>query len=298
MDTAAIIAIDGLVFASWLFIVSAGITFIFGVLRILNIAHGSIYALGAYMGAYLGNAFLGGRYPGALSYLILLLSAVIVALLAGPVLERVFLRRIYDKDEVVGLLTTFALFLILEDGIKLVWGIDPYFIDTPFSLLGDVSIAGISYAVYPFLQTGIAIVIGAGLWLMINRTTFGRQVTSVIADREISAAMGINVARINTVAFTIGAFLAALGGAFTAPMISVEPGMGIEVIVLAFAVVGIGGLGSIGGAAIGCLLVGLSRATAVHLFSELELFVIYLLMLIVLVFRPQGFFGSVRLRRI
>jgi len=298
MDTATIIAVDGLVYASWLFIVSAGLTFIFGVLRILNIAHGSIYALGAYMGAYLGNAFLGGRYPGALSYVILLVSAPLVGVLVGPVLERIFLRHIYDKDEVVGLLTTFALFLILEDGIKLVWGIDPYFIDTPFSLLGNIPIAGISYAVYPFVQTGIAIVIGTGLWLLINRTRFGRQVTSVIADREISVAMGINVARINTVAFTIGAFLAALGGAFAAPMISVEPGMGIEVIVPAFAVVAIGGLGSIGGAALGCILVGVLRAAAVHFFPELEMLVIYVLMFVVLVFRPQGFFGAVRLRRI
>ena len=298
MGIAPIILLDGVVFASWLFIVSAGITFIFGVLRILNVAHGSIFALGAYMGAWLAGEFLGGQYPGWLSFVILLAAAVIVAVLVGPLIERVFLRRIYQEEEVIPLLTTFALFLILEDVIKLVWGIEPYFVDAPFLLLGQVSIAGITYAGYPFLLTAIAVFTGLLLWLVVNRTKFGRQVTAVISDREISQALGIDVPKVDTLAFTIGAFLAALGGAFTAPMISVEPGMGIEVIVLAFAVVAIGGLGSVGGAAFSCLLVGVARAAAVHLYPELELFIIYALMIFVLVLRPQGFFGGVELRRI
>jgi branched-chain amino acid transport system permease protein len=298
MNTAAIIVLDGIVFASWLFLISAGITFIFGVLRILNVAHGSIFAVGAYMGAWLAAWFLGGQYPPWFSFPILLVAAIFVAVTLGPIIERVFLKRIYQEEEVIALLTTFALFLILEDVIKLVWGIDVYFVDAPFSVMGEVTLAGISYAGYPFLLTGIAILCGILLWSVMNRTHFGRQLTSVIDDREISAAMGINVPRIDTFAFVLGSFLAALGGAFTAPMISVEPGMGIEVIVLAFAVVGIGGLGSVGGAALGCLLVGIARAAAVHLYPELELFVIYALLILVLIFRPQGFFGGVELRRI
>lgn len=298
MNTAAIIVLDGVIFASWLFLISAGITFIFGVLRILNVAHGSIFAVGAYMGAWLAAWFLGGQYPPWFSFPILLVAAIFVAVTLGPIIERVFLKRIYQEEEVIALLTTFALFLILEDVIKLVWGIDVYFVDAPFSVMGEVTLAGISYAGYPFLLTGIAILCGILLWSVMNRTHFGRQLTSVIDDREISAAMGINVPRIDTFAFVLGSFLAALGGAFTAPMISVEPGMGIEVIVLAFAVVGIGGLGSVGGAALGCLLVGIARAAAVHLYPELELFVIYALLILVLIFRPQGFFGGVEVRRI
>ncbi|MEE9402381.1 MAG: branched-chain amino acid ABC transporter permease [Desulfobacteria bacterium] len=298
MNTAAIIVLDGVVFASWLFLISAGITFIFGVLRILNIAHGSIFAAGAYMAAWLAAWFLGGQYPPWLSFPILIVASIIVAVTLGPFIERIFLKRIYQEEEVISLLTTFALFLILEDVIKLVWGIEPYFVDDPFNVMGKVMLFGITYAGYPFLLTGIAILCGILLWLVMNRTDFGRQLTSVIDDREISSAMGINVSKIDTFAFVLGSFLAALGGAFTAPMISVEPGMGIEVIVLAFAVVGIGGLGSVAGAALGCLLVGIARAAAVHLYPELELFVIYALMILVLIFRPQGFFGGIELRRI
>ncbi len=298
MNTAAIIVLDGVVFASWLFLISAGITFIFGVLRILNIAHGSIFAAGAYMAAWLAAWFLGGQYPPWLSFPILIVASIIVAVTLGPFIERIFLKRIYQEEEVISLLTTFALFIILEDVIKLVWGIEPYFVDDPFNVMGKVMLFGITYAGYPFLLTGIAILCGILLWLVMNRTDFGRQLTSVIDDREISSAMGINVSKIDTFAFVLGSFLAALGGAFTAPMISVEPGMGIEVIVLAFAVVGIGGLGSVAGAALGCLLVGIARAAAVHLYPELELFVIYALMILVLIFRPQGFFGGIELRRI
>jgi len=298
VNTFSIILLDGLVFASWLFLIAAGITFIFGVMHILNMAHGSVFALGAYMGAWLTAWFLSGQYPPWLSFPILIVAAILVAVTVGPFIERVFLKRIYQEEHVIPLLTTFALFLILEDVIKLVWGIEPRFIDAPFKIMGQLTLAGISYAGYPFLLTGIAILCGILLWLVINRTHFGRQLTSVIGDREISSAMGINVPRIDTFAFTLGTFLAALGGAFTAPMISVEPGMGIEVIVLAFAVVAIGGLGSVGGAALGCILVGIARAAAVHLYPELELFVVYALMVFVLIFRPQGFFGGIEVRRI
>jgi len=165
-------------------------------------------------------------------------------------------------------------------------------------MLGRLRIAGIAFAGYPFLLTGIAAVAGLGVWLVIHHTVFGRQVTCVITDREMAGALGINVPRIDLMAFALGTFLAALGGAFTAPMISVEPGMGVSVIVLAFAVVGIGGLGSIGGAALGCVVVGIARAAAVQLFPELELFVVYALMVAVLLWRPQGLFGAIELRRI
>ena len=298
MNTAAIILIDGIAFASWLFLVSAGITFIFGVLRILNVAHGSLYAIGAYLGATFVLRFAAGAEQSWAVLVLLVLAAAVVGLTLGPLIEWLFLRRIYAQDEVIGLLTTFALFLILEDAARVVWGFQPYLVDGPFRMLGRVQLAGIMFAGYPFLLTAVSIVAGLLLWAIINHTSFGRQVVCVISDREMASALGINVPRIDLLAFSLGTFLAALGGAFTAPMISVEPGMGVGVIVLAFAVVGIGGLGSIGGAALGCILVGIARAAAVHLFPELELFVIYALMVLVLLWRPQGFFGAIELRKI
>jgi branched-chain amino acid transport system permease protein len=298
MSILPIILIDGITFASWLFLVSAGITFIFGVLRILNVAHGSLYAVGAYLGATFVIRFAGQGQQSWTSLPLLLLAAIAVGLTLGPLIEGLLLRRVYGKDEVVGLLTTFALFLILEDVMRLIWGIEPYLVEGPYRMLGRVNLAGIAFAGYPFLLTMVATVAGLLLWFLIHRTSFGRQVTCVIADREMAGALGINVPRMDLMAFALGTFLAALGGAFTAPITSVEPGMGVSVIVLAFAVVGIGGLGSIAGAALGCIMVGIARAAAVQLFPEIELFVIYALMVAILLWRPQGLFGAVELRKI
>jgi len=298
MERLVYIAVDGVIFASWLFLVSLGLTFIYGVLRVLNVAHGSLYALGAYMGSSLVLLFLRAGYPTALSYLVLLGAALLIGLTVGPFLERVFLRRIYLKEEVLVLLLTFAISLMLEDVIKLVWGVEPYLVNAPYLALGQVKVAGVAYAVYPFLLTGIAVAAGTLVWATMARTRFGRLVVSVIEDREISAASGVNVPLVFTFAFTLGAILAALGGAFTAPMISVVPGVAVEVIVLAFAVAAIGGLGSIEGAAIGALLVGLLRAAAVHLAPELDLLAIYAVMALVLLVRPYGLFGRAEVRRI
>jgi branched-chain amino acid transport system permease protein len=156
----------------------------------------------------------------------------------------------------------------------------------------------VGFGLVAVLAAGVAALAGGALWLIVNRTRFGKLVISVITDREVSSALGINVPRIYTFAFALGAIMAALGGAFIAPMISVVPGISIEVIILAFAVTTIGGLGSVGGAAIGAVLVGLLRAAAVHFAPEFDLFVIYALMTVVLLVKPQGLFGGVEVRRI
>lgn len=298
MQLLTVIALDGLTYASWLFLVSAGLTFVYGVVRILNVAHGNLYALGAYTGAFLVIRYTAIDGTPAVSYAMLLAAALLVGVALGPPIERIFLRRVYGREEEVQVLLTFSILLILEDAIKLVWGVSPVYADTPYIYLGSVRLGGVTYARYPFLITAIAVLTGALLWVLVTRTRFGRVLTSVITDREISLALGINVPRVYTVAFTLGVVLAALGGAFTAPMFSLVPGIGPEVIVISFAVVAIGGLGSIGGAALGALLVGLARAAAVHLAPELDLFAIYLIMALVLVFRPQGLFGEVEVRRI
>ncbi|MDR7589902.1 MAG: branched-chain amino acid ABC transporter permease [Armatimonadota bacterium] len=298
MNQLLIIVVDGLVFASWLFLVSVGLSLIYGVLRILNIAHGSLFAVGAYAGASLVVAYstAGLWAPGALG--VLLAAALAAGLVAGPVIERGIIRWTYGREPVMQLLVTFSVFLILEDLTKVVWGVSPYYAYQPYQLLGQVRIGGIDYPAYSFLLLLVAALTGVGLWWFVRRTRFGRVVVAVIHDPEISVAMGVNLSRVYVTTFALGSVLAALGGAFTAPMISVVPGIGVEVIVLAFAVVVVGGLGSLEGAAAGALLIGLVRAAAVHLLPVLELFTIYLVMAAVLLVRPLGLFGRVEARRI
>ncbi len=300
MDVAILIIIilDGLNYAANLFLIAVGMTFVYGVLRILNISHGAIYGLGAYMATWLTLALLKVGLPVVLSYFMLLAGAIIIGLITGPLIERLCLKRIYGSDIHIQLLLTFSILLILDDAMKLIWGTDPLFVSEPYAFIGQFSVAGIIYPWYNFLLLGVSAVFGAFLIWLVRRTRFGKIVVSVIHDREMSVAMGINVNMIFTVAFTIGALAAAIGGAFTAPTIAVVPGFALEVVVMAFAVVAIGGMGSLEGAALGSLIVGLAGAAAIHLFAELELVVIYLIMVLVLAFRPQGLLGEVEERRI
>ncbi len=298
MDLVLTIVIDGLIYASWLFIVSLGLTLVFGVLKILNMAHGSVYAIGAYAAASLVALFASLGLAPAMSLVAMLLAAAGVAAVLGPLLERGLLERFYGRDEVLLLLVTYALFLVLEDVTKLIWGVNPYYVSEPYSLFGNVGVGALSFVGFDFALVVLAVVCGLLVWFGLNRTLAGKIVLAVIHNPEMSASMGVNVKWVNCAAFTIGVFLAALGGAFTAPMISVQPGLSVSVIIVSFAVVIIGGLGSIEGAAIGALVVGLARALSVHIMPEVELFSIYLVMTAVLVFRPEGLFQSVKARQI
>jgi branched-chain amino acid transport system permease protein len=298
MSTLLAVLVDGIIYASWLFIIGAGLTIIYGVMRILNMAHGSLYALGAYAAASLTGVWLRGGYPPVGSYAMLGLAALLVGVVMGPLIERGLLRFCYGKDEVVLVLVTYALFLILEDLIKLVWGVESYFVSEPYGLLGNVDLGPLSYPVYSGVLVVAAVAVGLALRFGIYGTRYGKLLLAVIHDREVSAALGIDVTRIYLVTFTVGTTLAAIGGALTAPTVSVVPGMGVEVIVLAFAVVVIGGLGSMPGAALGSLIVGLVRSGAVHWLPQVELFSIYLVMALVLAFRPRGLFVAVEARKI
>jgi branched-chain amino acid transport system permease protein len=228
----------------------------------------------------------------------MLLAAVAVAALVAPLCERGLLRVFYGRDEVLLVLVTFALFLILEDVTKLVWGVNPLYVSEPYMLFGTVDIGTLSYVGYDFMLVLVAIVVGYGVWWGLNRTRIGKLVLAVIHSEEIASSMGVNVSRIYTLAFAAGIFLAALGGALTAPMISVQPGVSVGVIIVSFAVVIIGGLGSIPGAAVGALIVGIARSSAVHLMPVAELFSIYLVMAVVLMFRPEGLFQRIQARKI
>jgi branched-chain amino acid transport system permease protein len=292
------ILIDGLTYASWLFIVALGLTLVFGILKILNVAHGSFYALGAYAAASLVGWFASMELAPELSIVAMLLAAVAVAALVAPLCERGLLRVFYGRDEVLLVLVTFALFLILEDVTKLVWGVNPLYVSEPYMLFGTVDIGTLSYVGYDFMLVLVAIVVGYGVWWGLNRTRIGKLVMAVIHSEEIASSMGVNVSRIYTLAFAAGIFLAALGGALTAPMISVQPGVSVGVIIVSFAVVIIGGLGSIPGAAVGALIVGIARSSAVHLMPVAELFSIYLVMAVVLMFRPEGLFQRIQARKI
>lgn len=298
MSQLATVVADGVFYASWLFLIAVGLTLIYGVMNILNLAHGSFYALGAYAAASAGGVWLAQGHAPFGSYLVIVVAAVGIGCIVGPLIERLLLRHMYGKDEITLLLVTYAILLIMEDAIKLLWGVDSYFLAEPYGLLGIVELGNLVYPGYDLALLGVAVVAGAVLTWFLQRTRTGKLLRVVIHDREISAAMGINVSRFYLLTFTAGTVLAAIGGALTAPMISVAPGIGIEVIVLAFAVVVIGGLGSLPGAALGALIVGLARAAAVHYFPEAELVSVYLVMALVLIFRPRGLFAGAQVRKI
>ena len=298
MTLITIIVFDALSYGATLFLLSIGLTVVFGVLRVLNISHGGIYALGAYMGTWLALLVLGEKFSPWMTYPALILGALFIGLTVGPIIERVFLRRIYGADMHIQLLLTFSILLILDDGMKLIWGMEPLFVSEPYSLLGSFSIVGILYPWYDFALVGVSIIFGAFLIWIVRGTSYGKLVTSVINDREGSTAVGINVNVIYTVAFTVGALAAALGGALIAPKIAVVPQFALEVVVLAFAVIAIGGMGSLEGAALGAMIVSFARALAIHLAPEFDLVAIYVIMILVLAFRPQGLFGEIEFRKI
>ena len=298
METFLTILLDGLQFSSYLFIVSAGLTIIFGVMKILNVAHGSFYAWGAYTAAFFIGKFSDMGWPDAFGFVIILASAIAVGLILGVIIEKGLLRFMYHRDEVLIVLATFGLFLVLEDVILIVFGANPYFAYQPMALLDSIEVGGVTRDVYGLTLILVAAAVALLSWYFLNRTKWGDILKAVIFDREICIAMGINVPLVYTLTFVVGAVLGGLGGAYIAPTISVAPGLGTEVIVLSFAVVAIGGMGSIFGAAIGSVLIGLLRAVAVHEFPQVELFVVFAVMAIILVIRPEGLFAPAKPRKI
>lgn len=298
MDQLIAVAVDGIIYSSWLFVAALGLTLIYGVMKIINVAHASFYSFGAYAAASITGAMLAKGLNPMLSYAVMLGAAFLVALVLAPLIERGLLRYMYAKEEVVIMLITYALFLIFEDVIKLIWGTDPYFLPEPYSHLGSIEMGSLIYPTYNLILIGIAIAAAVGLALILTRTKIGKLLLTVIHDPEVSRAMGINVNRFYLITFTFGSLLAAIGGAFTAPTVSVVPGIGVEVIVLSFAVVVIGGLGSLPGAALGAVIVGLVRSWTIHFAPQFELFVIYSVMALVLAFRPRGLFSVAEARKI
>ncbi len=289
---------DSLIYGAWLFMASLGLTLIFGVLRVLNFAHGSFYALGAYAAASTTAYLVLHGLPDVWLVAALFASAVLVSVLVGPVVERLVLKWFYGRGEVSFLFVTYAVFLIIESVVQAVWGVRPYYASEPYAAFPPVSFAGSQYVGYDFFLVLVATLLGLLTHWLMTRTTLGHLTVAVIHNPEISEALGVNVRRIKTLMFTLGVSYAVLAGTLTAPMIPVQPGLGINVVVTSFAVVVIGGLGSIPGAAVGSLVVALARTAAIHFAPGLELFSVYACMTIVLLAKPEGLFPQVAPRKI
>ena len=290
---------DGVAYAALVFMVAVGLTLIFGVLRVLNVAHGSLYAIGAYATVSIGGAMAAAGFAPILAFPLMLVAAALVGVVLGAPIERILLSRIYHRPEVLQLLVTFAVFMILEDVQRLVWGNQPYFEASAVQLLGNVEVFGVFYTRYQLIfLPAVAAATLIGLRLFLRRTLTGKLITAVTEDREAAQSIGIDADRVYMLTFVAGAALAGLGGALASPTTSVLPGIGADMIVLSFAVVATAGLGQIEGAAVTALLIGLGRSFAVYLYPELQVLVPYLIMLLVLLVRPEGLFGSPTARKI
>jgi branched-chain amino acid transport system permease protein len=281
-------------YAAVLFLIAAGLSLIYGVMRIVNLAHGTLYALGAYVSAWVVGGTVGHAASGTLGLagllLLLPVGAVAVAVV-GAVIEPTLLRPLYRRPEEYHLLITFGLLMILEDAMKFLFGGTPLTAGSIMDHMGSIPIGRLLYPTYNLFVIAIGLIAALGLWWIIYRTKFGVILRATSQDRRMAAALGLNVSRVYVQAFALGCFMAGLGGAVVVPAQAAVLGMGIEALILAFVVVVIGGLGSLEGALIGALIVGLVRTAGIQFFPEIELAVLYLIATAVLLIRPTGLFG-------
>jgi branched-chain amino acid transport system permease protein len=283
--------LNSLFYASVLFLIAAGLSLIFGVMRIVNLAHGNLYGVGAFVTAWLVGGALALGVPAGWLFLLLPVGAAAVALI-GVVIEPVLLRPLYRRAEEYQLLVTFGLVLVIEDLIKLVWGGLPLTADPLMDALPVMRIGGLLYPAYNIVVIAIGVAAALALWAGIYRTKFGVMLRATSQDRRMASALGLNVGRVYVLAFAIGCFMAGLGGAIVVPSQAAVLGMGVDALVLAFVVVVIGGLGSLKGALVGALIVSFVRTAGVQFFPEIELAVLYLIAAVVLLVKPTGLYGS------
>jgi branched-subunit amino acid ABC-type transport system permease component len=274
----------GLSLAMYLWLVSAGLTLAFGVLGVLNFAHGSLYMVGAYL-AYTLYGRLGFDFGVSVVLAVLTVGAL------GAVMERLLFRPMYRLDTAFQLILTFGLVLIFSDLAKLIWGGLFVIPPVPAIFQGTVPVLGRSFPVYNIFVIAAGILVALGMGFVLERTWWGKTVRAAAADREMAAALGLNISKVFVLVFAAAAMLAGLGGAFSIPVRVVDPGTGTALIVQAFIITVIGGLGNLRGAFVGSLLVGVLSAYGTLLFPVFELFIIYLLMAVVLLIKPEGLFG-------
>jgi branched-chain amino acid transport system permease protein len=280
-------AVSGLTAAMFLFIVASGLSLVFGVLRVLNFAHGSFYMIGAYMAWQITHWL--GAFSGSF-WLAVLGAATTVALLGGLV-ERLLLRHLYSREELYQLLFTYALVLVLGDAVKMLWGTKQLSVPRPAGLAGGLELFGIVMPHYNLFIILLGPIVALGCWLLLSRTGVGRMIRAAAYDREMLAALGADVGRLYTLMFMAGAFLAGLGGALVTPVRSIVPGMDVDIIVEAFIVVVIGGLGSFWGTLLGAIIFGQLLAFGILVLPGFSIFAVFVLMALVLVVRPSGLLG-------
>lgn len=295
--------LNGLQSGTMLFLMAAGLTLVFGVMGLINLAHGSLYMIGAFAAAAAAAA------TG--NFLLALGAALAAAAIAGALMEAIVLRRLYARDHLDQVLATFALILVFSEGTRWLFGSFPLYLDVPEALSGSVHLGTLSYPRYRLAIIAAGAATALGLWLLIHRTRLGVRIRAGEADREMIAALGIDIARLYTFVFALGAALAGLAGALIGPIQSVQVGMGEPVLIMAFVVVVIGGIGSVKGALVGSVLVGVTdtlgrfllpvvlggfmeQAGAMAVGSAIASMLIYILMAVVLVWRPAGLMGGGR----
>ncbi len=292
--------LNGLQLGVTLFLMSAGLTLVFGIMRVINLAHGSLYMVGAYVAATVAN------HTG--SFLLGLLAALPAAAITGMLMELVVLRFLYDRDHLDQVLATFGLIFFFNELTRIIWGRQPLFMDVPSWLSGTVElIPGVPYPAYRLAIIGVGCLVAAFLYLLFKRTRIGMQIRAGAVNREMIAALGVNIKLLYTLIFGLGALLAGLAGVMAGPIFAVESGMGESILILTFVVIVIGGIGSIRGAMVAALLVGMVDTLGrVFLPDLLRLFFppamadgagaslasmsVYILMSAILVWRPQGLF--------
>src|SRR5262245_22620959 len=283
------ILVGGVFHAAVLFLVAAGLQLVFGVQKIVNLACGSFYALGAYFGV----TFVGYVSAAGLSPWLIMPALVIAGLLlgvAGPPIERL-LRTVYGRDESFQLLLTFALVLMFQGVFRFVWGPNPRSLDSAYLVYGVINAREFSVPVYNLLVIAAAIATAAGFGAFLQRTNYGRILRATAENRAMAEALGVDVRRLYAVVFTLGTVLGTTAGALVVPTAAASLDMAIDFVIEAFAVVVIGGLGSVRGALAGALIVGLIRAFAIVLYPEAEVLAIYVIVIAVLLLRPAGLFG-------
>ena len=286
MDTAVIEITGALNAASSLFLASAGLSLIFGAMRVINLAHGSFYMYGAFIMTSLVGFATNSRFWWAVP-----VAALAVAALGAGV-EVTVIRRIYGKEHLTQLLATYALFLIFADIGLRIWGSDSRAVPFPLRCFGSMEIAGEQIPKYNIVVVGTAVVVGILIWLLLKRTTLGWRIRAAVDDTESLEAGGVNTNVLFTIVFAIGAFLAGLGGAVIAPQIAVTPGIDSSIIVFAFIVTVVGGLGSIVGAAVSALLIGAAETAGTLIAPDWATVFPYAAMIAVLIIRPWGLFGT------
>jgi len=294
--------LNGLQFGLMLFLIAAGLTLVFGIMDVLNLAHGSLYMVGAYVAASVAQA--------SGSFWIALPVAVIATGLVGLLLETALIRHLYRRDHLAQVLATFAVILIADDTVKLVWGPAPLMLSAPAALAGPIEIVpGMLYPSYRLLIIGVGLALALALYLFVTKTRTGMLVRAGSSNRDMARLMGVRVDRLFATIFVLGAMLSAVAGALLGPLLAVEIGMGENILILALVVIVIGGIGSIRGAFVGAILVGvvdtagraflpdllnhfLATAVAAQLGPALAAIAIYVLMAAVLFLRPQGLFPA------